>query len=95
MLGWLKKAFAGGGEAAGAPAKGETVEYKGYSITPTPISEGGQYRVSGIIEKEGQPELKHTFIRSDLVSGKDEACSFTLVKAKLIIDQLGDGLFKE
>lgn len=94
MLGWLKKAL-GGGEAASPTVKGETIEYKGYQITPTPIPEGGQFRVSGIIEKEGEPERKHNFIRSDLVAGKDEACEFTLVKAKLMIDQLGDSLFEQ
>lgn len=95
MLNWLKKAFSGSGDTSTSSVKGETTEYKGYQITPTPIPEGGQYRVSGIIEKESNPELRHNFIRSDLVAGKDEACSFTLVKAKLMIDQLGDSLFEQ
>lgn len=95
MFNWLKKALSGGGEVAPGSVEGDAIEYKGYRITPTPISEGGQFRVSGIIEKEGDPDKKHTFIRSDLVAGKDAACEFTLVKARLIIDQMGDRLFDQ
>jgi hypothetical protein len=92
MFGWLKKAMTAGPSSA-REVRGETVEYKGLEITPTPIREGGQYRVSGIIVKPGEPEQRHTFIRSDLVAGEDEACNFTLVKARLMIDQMGDRIF--
>ena len=95
MFNWLKNALSGGSESQPGSVKGETIEYNGYRITPTPIAESGQFRVSGIIEKEGDPEKKHTFIRSDLVAGKDAACDFTVVKAKLIIDQMGDRLFDQ
>jgi len=93
MFGWLKKAMTGA-PSQSAEVRGETVEYKGYQLTPTPIPESGQYRVSGIIVKPGDPEQRHTFIRSDLVAGEQEACNFTLVKAQLMIDQLGDQLFQ-
>ena len=95
MFNWLKNAFSAGGNTSSDAVQGDTVEYKGYRITPTPIAESGQFRVSGIIEKEADPEKKHTFIRSDLVAGKDAACEFTLVKARLIIDQMGDRLFDQ
>ena len=94
MFGWLKKAMAGG-PASPREVQGETIEYKGYQVTPTPIPDGGQYRVSGIIVKPGEPEQRHTFIRSDLVAGEEEACNFTLVKARLMIDQLGDRIFEQ
>lgn len=92
MLNWLKNVFAGSSGATNEPFKGETVEYKGYQITPTPIAEGGQFRVSGLIEKG---EQSHTFIRSDLVAGQEGACDFSVTKAKLIIDQLGDRIFEQ
>lgn len=80
--------------SAGAKqVQGETVDYKGYRITPTPLVEGGQFRVSGVIESVAEPEKRHHFIRSDLVAGQDEACDFTVLKARLMIDQLGDSLF--
>ncbi|MHA7881481.1 MAG: HlyU family transcriptional regulator [Saccharospirillum sp.] len=93
MLNWLKKAFAGGsGPGEAGPVKGDASEYKGYTITPTPIAEGGQFRVSGVIEKG---EQSHTFIRSDLVAGQEAACDFSVTKAKLIIDQMGDRVFEQ
>ncbi|MCH8532812.1 MAG: transcriptional regulator [Saccharospirillum sp.] len=92
MFNWLKNAFTGSAQPKKEDFKGEAVEYNGYQITPTPIAEGGQYRVSGLIEKG---EQQHHFIRSDLVAGQEEACSFSVVKAKLIIDQLGDRIFEQ
>lgn len=77
----------------GKQVQGEAVEYKTYRITPTPLVEGGQFRVSGVIESLTDADKRHTFIRSDLVAGQDEACDFSVLKAKLMIDQLGDSLF--
>lgn len=88
------KDWLGGAAAPGqSRVRGETVEYKSYRITPTPLAEGGQFRVCGLIESVSDAEKRHEFIRSDLVAGQDEACEFTLLKAKLMIDQLGDSLF--
>lgn len=95
MFNWLKKAFSGTGGSEPGTVTGDAIEYNGYRITPTPIAESGQFRVSGVIEKDGEPDKKHTFIRSDLVAGQDAACDFTVVKAKLIIDQMGDRLFDQ
>ena len=39
-------------------------------------------------------ELKtHTFVRADTMSSLEEAASFSIVKARQIIDQQGDRLF--
>lgn len=67
------------------------VEYKGYTITPTPQSEGGQFRICGVITKG---ERTHQFFRADLIAGADLCAEETLRKARLTIDQLGDGLFR-
>jgi len=90
MFGWLKKS-----KTAKEP-KREWIEYKGYKIAATPISEGSQYRVSGVIEK-GEDELKksHSFVRADLISSELESKDFSIMKAKLMVDQLGDGVFSE
>ncbi|TCS43988.1 HlyU family transcriptional regulator [Reinekea marinisedimentorum] len=88
MFGWFKKASA-------KPEKKDWEDYQGFRVCATPIAEGGQYRVSGIIEKgEGEDKQQHTFVRADLIAGKDEAKQFTVMKAKLMIDQLGDRVFK-
>ena len=73
-------------EDTGIPSE----DYKGYSITPTPLSEGGSFKVSGIITKG---EKSHTFIRADSIQNEEECVKETLRKAKLTIDQLGDGIF--
>ncbi len=71
------------------------VEYNGYLIIPSPQKEGGEYRVAATITKgKGETQQKHNFIRSDLMSSRDECMELSIRKAKLTIDQLGDGLFK-
>jgi len=68
-------------------------DYKGFRICAAPISEGGQYRIGGIIEKDGEDVQSHSFIRADLIPTKDEANEFSLLKARLMVDQLGDRVF--
>src|SRR5262249_10963158 len=70
------------------------VEYKGYRIRPTPYLSNGRYQTSGIIEKDSAEGVKvHKFIRADTYQGKDDAITFTIAKAKMIIDQQGDSIF--
>ena len=70
-------------------------EYKGFTITPRPIKEGGQFRVAALIEKgEGQACRQHQFIRSDTLANAEQAAELTLSKCKTFIDQMGDGIFK-
>ena len=68
-----------------------SMEHKGFQIQATPIKEGSQYRISGIISKG---ELQKKFIRSDLIADKDQAEQISLNKGVLIIDQRGDSLFQ-
>lgn len=97
MFGWLewcKKLFAQG-SVVDTQRKNWT-QYNGFRICPTPIAEAGQYRVSGLIEKGEEEAIKqHRFVRADLIAGKDEAEAFSVLKAKLMIDQLGDALFSQ
>ena len=90
-MSWLKKIF-GGGDASDAASP--TREHKGYAITATPIKEGGQFRLAGVISKEiGGVVKEHKFVRADLFTSKDEAVQFAFVKGELIIDQSGEGIF--
>jgi hypothetical protein len=90
MFGWFKK------NKTAAVSKIDWEEYKGFRIAATPINEGGQYRVSGIIEQEedGAETKKHTFVRADLIPTQDEAIRITLMKARLMVDQLGIRVFE-
>ncbi len=85
---------AGGGEAAGSA--GPAVEYEGFAIRPDPKREGSQWRMGGVISKEFEGVMKeHAFIRADTFGAKDDADSFSIVKAKQIIDEQGDNLFQD
>ena len=91
-MSWLKRLF-GGGDPAVAP-EAEAVEHKGFFITPTPIPEQGQFRISAKIEKEVAGETRtHHLIRTDLIRDLDEAQAASVNKARQMIDQLGDGVF--
>jgi hypothetical protein len=84
----LASLFSGSGGSQ--PDTAEAVEYQGYTIVPTPQSEGGQFRVAAVISKG---EQEHRFIRSDVVASRDECIEVTLRKAKMTIDQQGDSIF--
>ena len=93
-MSWLKKLFGGGD--GGDVKPGAAQEYKGYAIAATPIKESGQWRLAGHITKEiGGVAKEHKFVRADLFSSKEEAEQFAFVKAQLIIDQSGEGMFPE
>jgi len=72
----------------------DSIEYKGFIITPSPINEGGQYRLSATIEKaiNGTTQT-HSFILSDVIASRDGCIEMTIRKTKIAIDQMGDSLF--
>ncbi|WP_424970983.1 HlyU family transcriptional regulator [Dinoroseobacter sp. S76] len=72
------------------PTMPEAEQHEGFSITPQSVKEGGQYRLTALIEKDGK---SHMLIRADHFASADEANAAAVAKAKMLIDQLGDGLF--
>lgn len=59
----------------------QPIEYKGMLIYQESIAENGQYRVAGRITQEINGELQtHRFIRSDVLSNKQEADQLMLKK---------------
>jgi hypothetical protein len=92
MLKALWSRFVGGGTA---DVVAEAVEYNGYRIRPAPYASKGQYQTSGIIEKEVGGELKeHRFVRAETHPSRDQAVEFSIAKAKQIIDEQGDRIFR-
>lgn len=80
-------------EDAPPPASAET--YQGFTITPTPLKDSGGYRISARIEKEIDGETKlHTLIRADTISEFDTAASISLAKARMLIDEQGETIFR-
>lgn len=79
--------------AESAPAH-EPVAYKGFTIHPGPLKEGGSWRVAARIEKELEGEVRsHDLIRADMVSDPDQAVAESTRKAQRLIDERGDALF--
>ncbi len=93
-MGWLSKLF-GGGESAPEPA-GEEVEYNGYTIRPTPRSQGGQFLTAGVIRKHfPDGEREQVFIRADTHASHEDACQHAIRKGRQLIDEQGDRLFRD
>ena len=88
----FSKLFGGGGSEQKPAA--EPIKYKGFAITPTPIKEGAEYRICALIEKEVAGEVKtHKLVRADTMGGLETTSDASVNKAKVLIDQMGDGLF--
>jgi hypothetical protein len=72
----------------------EPVEYKGFIIRPAPFRADGQYQTAGTIEREiGGVRKEHSFIRADAFASFDDAVTFTLTKARQMIDLQGERIF--
>jgi hypothetical protein len=72
----------------------DPVEYKGYTIRAAPYKNNGAYQTAGTIECERDGVRKeHRFIRADAYASYDDAVTFTLNKARQIIDLQGDRMF--
>lgn len=94
VLGKLFGKLAGGSPA---PAKtGTPVEHEGFTITPAPRVEANQFYVAGTISKSVGGELReHQFIRADTHGDFDTACDHSVRKARQIIKEQGERIFKD
>ena len=91
-MSFLKKLFGGGGGSTKSAQKPET--YKDFTITPEPMTADGQHRISAIITKEVNGEMKsHHLIRADTLMTPEAAAEAAFDKARIMIDQQGDRLF--
>ncbi|WEX11230.1 HlyU family transcriptional regulator [Chelativorans sp. AA-79] len=95
-MSFLKRLFGGGGDnAGGTETVGKPEEHKGFTIRATPFPQEGQYQTCGIISKEVGGEVKeHKFVRADRFPSADLAAEHALRKARQIIDEQGDGIFR-
>ena len=92
---WKRLFGLGGSGGASGSFANETREYDGHVIHAEPVKDNGQWRLAGVITKEiGGVSKEHRFVRADLFSSKEEAEQFAFVKAQLIIDQSGEGIFQ-
>jgi hypothetical protein len=82
-----------------APAQAEKavepVEYKGFIIRPAPFKSEGGYQTAGTIERDiGGVRKEHRFIRADAFASFDDAVTFTLSKARQMVDLQGERMFQ-
>lgn len=83
-------------EAAATAKVSDPVEYKGFTIRAAPYKNNGGYQTAGTIEREvGGVRKQHRFIRADSYASYDDAVSFTLNKARQIVDLQGERMFNE
>jgi hypothetical protein len=92
-------ALFGGGAAAKTGRISEKVSdpvaYKGFVIRATPFKNNGHYQTAGTIEREiGGVHKEHRFIRADAYVSYDDAVTFTLNKARQIVDLQGERIFE-
>lgn len=70
-------------------------EHQGYLISVAPQRTNGQYRIAATICRTDNPERKYEMVRADVFPDLETANDQTLRKAKLVIEQLGNGMFKD
>jgi hypothetical protein len=93
-MSFFKSLFGRGAPSERAAETAEPVEYKGYVIRAAPYKNNGQYQTAGTIEREIDGVRKeHRFIRADAYASYDDALTFTVNKARQIIDLQGDKIF--
>ncbi|HTZ03781.1 MAG TPA: HlyU family transcriptional regulator [Xanthobacteraceae bacterium] len=86
-------ALFGRGRAAADKAS-DPVEYKGFFISAAPYKSDGHYQTAGVITREiGGVRKEHRFIRADTYASYDDAVTFTIGKARQIIDLQGERIF--
>ncbi len=88
-------ALFGGRSAAETEKVADPVEYKGFVIRAAPYKNNGHYQTAGVIEREFDGVRKeHRFVRADAYASYDDAVTFTVNKARQIIDLQGDRIFE-
>ena len=90
-----KKLFGGGAgeDTEGAPAAAE--EYKGFTIRAAPYQNDGQFQTAGIVEKTIDGERReHKFVRADRHASYEDAVAFSLSKARQLVDEQGEQVFR-
>jgi hypothetical protein len=93
-MSFLKSLFGLGKSTPAAPVPAQTLEHKGYIIAATPMTEGREFQVCGMISREVDGAIKqHRFIRVDKLPTRDEAVDLIFRKGQQIIDQMGDRMF--
>jgi len=91
----FSKLFGGGKSKPKPEPEFDTETYEGFRITPAPRQENDGYRLGARIEKEIDGEVKvHHLLRADVLRSLEEAHRFSVMKAKQVIDEQGERIFR-
>lgn len=93
-MGIFSRLFGGKSEEKSTPTA-QAEEFEGYLIYAEPSRRGGQWQTSGRLTKQfGEDVKEHMFIRADTHASEEEAAAFSSRKAKQIIKEMGEGMFR-
>lgn len=94
-MSFWKTLFGGSRSPNASVTKASSPEtYNGFTIRAAPLRSGTQYQSAGYIEKEiAGVRKEHHFIRADFFSSLEDAVTFSLGKARQIVDLQGDRVF--
>jgi len=93
---FLSKLFGAGQGGDATPEADAPVAYKGYTILARPRHEGGAWVVAGTIRKDTEDGTQtYDFVRADSYAAREPAAEFSVMKAKQMIDNEGDLIFKK
>jgi len=97
MFDFLKKLTAGHRDAGEpVPDLADRVDHEGFEILPVPRKVPQGWRTEGIIRREVDGQIKsYHFIRADVLASRDDAKTFAVGKAKVIIAQQGLQIFDD
>lgn len=95
MFGKMIKGLFGSSDEGAAGKAAPPTHYNGYEIHTVAMKAGQQWQVAGRIEKNVDGGTRvHDFIRADTMATAEDAANETIRKAKIMIDQMGDAIFK-
>lgn len=95
LLSKLASMFSGSGSAKQAAAE-PPVRFRDFDIIAAPFKDGNHWRLAGIIRSADPDDTReHHFIRSDVFSNADDAKTFAIRKAQLIIEQNGERILDD
>jgi hypothetical protein len=93
-MSFWKSLFGGGSAPAAAPKPSAPESYKDFLISAAPVQNGKQFQAAGLIVKEiGGVRREHHFIRADFFASQEDATTFSVNKARQIVDLMGDRMF--
>ncbi len=73
----------------------ETERYAGLEVEARPVREGGVWRVAGRVRRgSGEDADTRDFVRADTMADHDQAVQMSLLKARQLVDDLGETLFR-